>query len=257
MLLSQLAEASGVTPATIKYYRREGLLPPGRRVTATQQDYGQAHLDRLALVQMLREVAEAPIARISELTAVLDDPEQPLLSALATAQHIALGIPGPGVPAGGPAVADAPGGADVASPSAAGPVPDPAEHPSLAPLLAELGWPDVASAPRRALDELLGSFEEWGMPTDLAVLRRYAEPMAQIAREDVASLRDRDGQESVEPVHDDVQVMRSVAGTIAFDRLIRLLRALGHTSYSVLHAREVSAADRSRTRAGSAPPHGG
>src|SRR5699024_9679774 len=145
---------------------------PGRRVTATQQDYGQEHLDRLALIQVLRELADASIARIGELTALLDDPEQSLLAALGAAQHIALGIPG------SPAAAAAERA-------------DRPKHPSLAPLLAELGWPDVGSAPRRALDDLLTSFDERGMPTDLAMLRRYATPVAQIAREDIDTIRER------------------------------------------------------------------
>lgn len=236
MLLSQLAEAAGVTTATIKYYRREGLLPPGRRVTATQQDYGQEHLDRLALIQVLRELADAPIARIGELTALLDDPEQSLLAALGTAQHIALGIPGP--PASVPADPSDPTG-----PADAPERPGRAEHPSLAPLLAELGWPDVGSAPRRALDDLLTSFDEWGMPTDLAVLRRYAAPVAQIAREDVDTIREQGGGAPSSPVPADVQVMRAVAGAIAYDRMIQLLRALGHTSYGILRAREDAAGD--------------
>lgn len=222
MLLSQLAETAGVMPATIKYYRREGLLPPGRRVTATRQDYGQAHLDRLALIQVLRELVDAPIARIAELTAILDDPEQPLLQALATAQHIVLGIPGPGGGGGGAGAAGAP---------------EREEHPSLRPLLAELGWPDEGSAPRRALDELLRTFESWGMPADLALLRRYAVPVAQMAREDVEAIRELHEEDPAAPVSEDVQVMRSVAGAVAYDRLIQLLRALGHTSYSILHAR--------------------
>src|SRR5690625_7481750 len=90
MLLSELAAASGTTVASIKYYRREGLLPPGERVTATRQEYGQAHLERLQLIQVLREVADAPIARIARLAAILDDPEQPVIHALAAAQIIAL-----------------------------------------------------------------------------------------------------------------------------------------------------------------------
>lgn len=217
MLLSQLAEESGVPPATIKYYRREGLLPAGERITATRQDYGRAHLERLALIQVLREIAGAPIARIAQLTAILDDPEQPLLSALAASQHLALGIPGPGDETG-TGTSDLP------------------EHPAIAPLLAHLGWPDAQTAPRRALDELLHALENWGMPTDLELLRRYAEPVASIARADVDSIRDLGGEASGEPVSEDVQVMRAVAGAIAFDRLIQLLRALGHTSYSILRA---------------------
>ncbi|WP_299304225.1 MerR family transcriptional regulator [uncultured Brachybacterium sp.] len=221
MLLAELAEVSGVSVASIKFYRREGLLPAGARLTATRQDYGTAHLERLELIQVLREVAGAPIARIAHLTAILDDPEQPLLSALGAAQLISLGLP-----------AEEPDTAGAGLP----------EHPSIAPLLSHLGWPDVHTAPRSALDTLLRSLEGWGMPTDDEVLRRFAEPVAEIARADVASIRDLRGElpdgPDGSPVSDDVQVMRAVAGAIAFDRLIQLLRALGHTSYSILQARD-------------------
>lgn len=221
MLLAELAEVSGVSVASIKFYRREGLLPAGARLTATRQDYGPAHLERLELIQVLREVAGAPIARIAHLTAILDDPEQPLLSALGAAQLIALSLP-----------AEEPDAPDAGQP----------EHPSIAPLLSHLGWPDVHTAPRWALDALLRSLEGWGMPTDDEVLRRFAEPVAEIARADVAAIRDLPGEvpdgPGGFPVSDDVQVMRAVAGAIAFDRLIQLLRALGHTSYSILQARD-------------------
>ena len=129
-----------------------------------------------------------------------------------------------------------------------------AEHPSIAPLLSALGWPEWDTAPRRALDALLHSLESWGMPTDLELLLRYAEPIAEIARADVTSIRDQPGQladgltgeltehrtEEVEGpfVSADVQVMRAVTGAIAYDRMIQLLRALGHTSYSILRARD-------------------
>ena len=47
MLLHELSETTGISVASIKYYRREGLLPPGERMTATRQDYGRAHVERL------------------------------------------------------------------------------------------------------------------------------------------------------------------------------------------------------------------
>ena len=221
MLLHELAETTGVSAASIKYYRREGLLPPGERITATRQDYGQRHVERLELIQVLREVAGAPIARIAQLTALLDDPEVPLLEALAQSQHLALGLE------------DAPDGDGSVR----------AEHPSIAPLLAHLGWPDVDSAPRRALDELLGSLERWEMPTDSGMLLRYAEPMAHIARQDVDWMRSRSVPAGSAPADDavsaDVMVMRAVAGAIAFDRLVRILRMLGHTSCSILDSSQV------------------
>jgi hypothetical protein len=53
MRLSELSERSGVSIATIKYYLREGLLAPGRRVSATTADYDESHLRRLRLVRAL------------------------------------------------------------------------------------------------------------------------------------------------------------------------------------------------------------
>lgn len=229
MLLHELAEATGVSAASIKYYRREGLLPPGERITTTRQDYGRAHVERLELIQVLREVAGAPIARIARVTALLDDPDVPLIEVLAESRTLALGLEDP------TDEESAAGGADGAK--AAG-----GEHPSIAPLLAHLGWPDVDSAPRRALDELLHTLEEQGMPTDGETLRRYAAPMAQIARADVASIGEltdtSSGAGPAPEVSDDVQVRRAVSGALAFDRLLRLLRSLGHASYSILRAQE-------------------
>lgn len=225
MLLHELAEATGVSAASIKYYRREALMPPGERITTTRQDYGRAHVERLELIQVLREVAGAPITRIARVTALLDDPDVPLIEVLAESQTLALGLEDP---------ADGESGEDGAE--AAG-----AEHPSIAPLLAHLGWPDVDSAPRRALDRLLRSLEEWEAPTDLGMLLRYAEPMAQIARSDVDWMSTGAVPAGAEPsVSQDVAVMRAVAGAIAFDRLVRLLRLLGHASFSILDAMQVS-----------------
>ncbi|MGO2822172.1 MAG: MerR family transcriptional regulator [Brachybacterium tyrofermentans] len=209
MLLQELSAASGCSAASIKYYRREGLLPAGERLTATRQEYGPAHLERLQLIQVLREMADAPIARIRRLTQLLDDPEAPVIRALEEAQAITLGAdpegeePGSGRP----------------------------EHPSVAMLLGRLGWPDIDSVPRRALDDLLQTLEGWEMPADPDTLQRYAEPMAKIARGDVEYLQE--GAEPGSAPSDDVIVLRAVAGTIAFDRLVQVLRTLGHTSLSV------------------------
>ncbi|GAA1312049.1 MAG: MerR family transcriptional regulator [Brachybacterium tyrofermentans] len=218
MLLHELSVASGCSAASIKYYRREGLLPAGERLTATRQEYGPAHLERLQLIQVLREIADAPIARIRRLTQLLDDPEAPVIRALEEAQAIALGA--------------APGAAEAEGDEAGSARP---EHPSVATLLDRLDWPDVDSVPRRALDDLLHTLEGWEMPADPDTLQRYAVPMAAIARREVDFLRDGDGggDEDAPPPSDDVIVLRAVAGTIAFDRLVQVLRALGHTSLSV------------------------
>ncbi|UNO43801.1 MerR family transcriptional regulator [Streptomyces sp. MST-110588] len=73
MRLSELSERSGITTATIKYYLREGLLPPGRRLTATQADYGEDHLRRLRLVRALIQVGKVPVATAREVLAAVED----------------------------------------------------------------------------------------------------------------------------------------------------------------------------------------
>ncbi|MFJ1900729.1 MerR family transcriptional regulator [Streptomyces sp. NPDC088115] len=73
MRLSELSERSGVKTATIKYYLREGLLPPGGRVSATQAEYDESHLRRLRLVRALLQVGRLPVATAREVLKQADD----------------------------------------------------------------------------------------------------------------------------------------------------------------------------------------
>ncbi|MFE9441325.1 MerR family transcriptional regulator [Streptomyces sp. NPDC006602] len=73
MRLAELSARSGVSTATIKYYLREGLLHPGRRVTATQAEYDEGHLRRLRLVRALIQVGGIPVASAREVLAALQD----------------------------------------------------------------------------------------------------------------------------------------------------------------------------------------
>lgn len=73
MRISELAEQSGVTVATIKYYLREGLLPPGSKVGERRAEYGDRHLARLRLLRVLREVGDVPVADLKEIVAAVQD----------------------------------------------------------------------------------------------------------------------------------------------------------------------------------------
>jgi DNA-binding transcriptional MerR regulator len=73
MRLAELSARSGVSTATIKYYLREGLLHPGRRVTATQAEYDEGHLRRLRLVRALIQVGGIPVTSAREVLAALQD----------------------------------------------------------------------------------------------------------------------------------------------------------------------------------------
>ncbi|MFF7983769.1 MerR family transcriptional regulator [Streptomyces sp. NPDC007901] len=73
MRLARLSERSGVSAATIKYYLREGLLPPGRQVNATTAEYDEGHLRRLRLVRAMIQVGRIPVATVREVLGHVDD----------------------------------------------------------------------------------------------------------------------------------------------------------------------------------------
>ncbi|WJD96977.1 MerR family transcriptional regulator [Streptomyces antimycoticus] len=73
MRLAELSERSGVPTATIKYYLRERLLPPGERITATTSEYGEEHLRRLRLVRSLIQVGRMPVATAREVLEAAED----------------------------------------------------------------------------------------------------------------------------------------------------------------------------------------
>ncbi|MFF4660045.1 MerR family transcriptional regulator [Streptomyces sp. NPDC001381] len=73
MRLAELSERSGISTATIKYYLREGLLPPGRQINATTAEYDEEHLRRLRLVRAMIQVGRIPVATVREVLGHVDD----------------------------------------------------------------------------------------------------------------------------------------------------------------------------------------
>ncbi|MDC2958612.1 MerR family transcriptional regulator [Streptomyces gilvifuscus] len=73
MRLAELSERSGVSTATIKYYLREGLLPPGRQINATTAEYDEEHLRRLRLVRAMIQVGRIPVTTVREVLGHVDD----------------------------------------------------------------------------------------------------------------------------------------------------------------------------------------
>lgn len=87
MRISELAERSGTAPATIKFYVREGLLPPAEKTGYNQVSYGEEHVRRLHLVRALVDVGGLPIARVRAVVAAVDDPGTGLQEVMGAAQR--------------------------------------------------------------------------------------------------------------------------------------------------------------------------
>ncbi|GAB2499990.1 MerR family transcriptional regulator [Nocardiopsis aegyptia] len=86
MRISELSRVTGVPAPTIKYYVREGLLPPGERTSRNQARYGEDHVRRIKLVRALVEVGGLSIATARDVLAKVDAPEHDMLTAVGKAQ---------------------------------------------------------------------------------------------------------------------------------------------------------------------------
>ncbi len=213
MLLQALSERSGVSVASIKYYRREGLLPSGRRITATRAAYDESHLDRLRLIGALRDIAELPIATIGRITALLDSPDTPLWMVLREVQAAIL------MPAAPPVEA--------------------ARHPYVDAVLVDRGWPDVPTAALAVLNGHLTWMDRAGVAPARATVLAYAEALDRVAAVDVGAVRDA-------PSRDEATRIAAV-GMVAHRRLVECLLALAQASRALGEGGEwVSGPDGSR-----------
>ena len=77
MRMAELSAESGVPVATVKYYLREGLLPPGERTSPNQARYSAAHVQRLRLIKALTEVGGLPLASVGVVLSAIDGDETP------------------------------------------------------------------------------------------------------------------------------------------------------------------------------------
>ncbi|WP_130797649.1 MerR family transcriptional regulator [Streptomyces otsuchiensis] len=203
MRLSELSERGGVATATIKYYLREGLLPAGRRVSATQAEYGEEHLRRLRLIRALTQVGRVPVATARDVLAAIDDESD---------QFERLGA----------AVYALPHGPD---PDEADPLTERASR-CVEELVAELGWHDeCASPPHRMLVSSVAALMRLGYPCGPRELLPYGRAAAVLAETDVALVA-----ESFEPGM--TRIEAAVALTVLYEPVLLSLRRLAHTEVS-------------------------
>jgi len=86
MKIGELARAARAQVETIRYYEREGLLPPAPRSDGNYRIYGPVHVERLAFIRHCRSLdmtlgeirvllrfKDAPQAECGEVNALLDE----------------------------------------------------------------------------------------------------------------------------------------------------------------------------------------
>ncbi|MGW5867021.1 MerR family transcriptional regulator [Streptomyces sp. NPDC055239] len=202
MRIGELSRRTGVPVPTIKYYVREGLLPPGELSSPNQAHYDETHERRLRLIRALLDVGGLKVAAIAEVLGAVDDPERPL--------HKVLG-----------AAADRLG--------SAGEVDDDAEaeaaNTAVGELIARRGWQTHESNPAAAdLSRALAAMGRVGHGAFTELLDEYADAAELVARADLGYVSRR---ASVEDLVESV-----VIGTVLGEAVFNAMRRLAHVDAS-------------------------
>jgi DNA-binding transcriptional MerR regulator len=205
MKVSELSARSGRSIPTIKYYLREGLLPPGRRTAGNQAQYGEDHLHRLRLITTLVDVGHLPIATVRRVIEALDDESMPMHEVLGVA-HYALALRGEDVGRSMP-VDDAQADIDQ--------------------FLEQLRWHVKADAPAKTvLAGALSALRTLGWRVDADVFERYAALADELAAWELAQTpEDSPRSRMVEAV---------VVGTVVFEAALVALRRLAQEHHSAV-----------------------
>ena len=170
MRIAELSRVTGVPVPTIKYYLREGLLPPGEHTLPNQAQYDEHHVRRLRLARALVEIGGLSVASAREVIERMTAPGIDLLHALGKAQYATI------------------------------PHRDHPDDPALAAALSEIdaliarhGWQIGDNPARLAAAQALLTLRRLGQPDAPDLLRRYAETAQHLASAEVDLVLDANG----------------------------------------------------------------
>ncbi|MFE7835832.1 MerR family transcriptional regulator [Streptomyces sp. NPDC057474] len=216
MRISELSRSTGVPVPTIKYYVREGLLPPGELTSRNQANYDETHERRLRLIRALLDVGGLKVAAIAEVLGAVDDPARPV--------HKVLGAAADQL---GTALSD-----DDDAESAAA-------STAVAELIARRGWHAHGSDPAAGdLVRALAAMERVGHGAFRELLDDYADAAELVARADLDYV---DRRVAVDDLVESV-----VIGTVLGAAVFNAMRRIAHVDASARLFGHDRAADAER-----------
>ncbi|TCO46316.1 MerR-like DNA binding protein [Kribbella antiqua] len=211
MRIGELSRVTGVPVPTIKYYLREGLLPPGELSSPNQASYDEPHVRRLRLIRALVDLGQVPIAQVKNIVEGLDSKTLPLHEQIGRA-HYAITRP-----------------RQLSTSS---------EEPSYAAaeaqvtdLIARRGWTIHAEAPAlTTLTETIAALRSLGQDNLVGHLDAYADAVEAFAELEISAVTSPapDGAARTP----DAVAESVVIGTILGETLIASLRLLAQESLS-------------------------
>lgn len=236
MRISELADATGVPVATIKFYLREKLLPPGRLTSRTSAEYDADHVERVRLIRALTDAGGLNIASVRRIVDALDSPHQEQIDMLGIAQRTLAGETSED--------AETAASASVAERESGRFAPEQIS-PRVRALAERRGWSVLErSDPLLVrLEQAWSSCDQARVPTGEDHIDAYAEAMSLVARADIAHMP-RSTAEAMRMV---------VVGTVMSRGLLDVLRMIEQRQAAIAHARAHArppgdGADRARSR---------
>jgi DNA-binding transcriptional MerR regulator len=200
----ELSQLAGISIPTIKYYLREGLLPPGVSTAPNQAHYDEHHVERLALIRALREGGGLSISTLTRVFAAMDR-----YQAGTRPEYLSIAVGELTDPLHVPA--DEADEYDRA-------------HREVDQLVAQLSWDTDEDSPGHddLIRALVGIHRHLpGLIRGPDQLRPYADAMRSLANIEI--------NDSYEPDTDPNATLRfSVLGTVLFEPLLLALRKLAH-----------------------------
>jgi len=195
--ISELAEQTSVSVATVKYYIREGMLAAGDPTGPRRATYDDSHVQRIKLIKALTGPAGLSVSQAKAILQIIDEPTSSLNDRLAAATAV---------------LADA-AGVDMET--------DDESYPRAREIVGWLGEPYRAEPPAAALlESALHAVEAAGFqlhPNQFAV---YGEHMLAIAASEIANI----------PTDPAEAVQYAVLGTVLFEPVLTAIRRLGQQS---------------------------
>jgi DNA-binding transcriptional MerR regulator len=201
MRISELSAASRVTVPTLKFYLREGILPPGDPVARNQATYDERHVRRLRLIRALTDVGRLSLREVRDVLRAADDPRVPVHELLGIAQYSL-------------------------EPSVTAAV-DPDARAIVDAAIDALDWRVSADAPaRRSIAHAVGVLRSFGWSVEPADLVRYARAVDELAAREVSI--------SDEAVDRERLVERMVVGSVAYEAILGAFRRLAQEHHSAI-----------------------
>lgn len=198
MRIAELSRRSGVAVPTIKFYLREGMLPPGERTRPNQAQYDDSHVRRLRLVRAMVDLGGLSVAAVRDILATVDSPTDDLDELMGT---VSKGL------------TQAPEEVDEAA------------LDEVFALIDDMGWSCNREHPAaRSLAMVYTAAREIDHGQLIAAMRQYAEASELIARADLDYVENFTGIDRV--------LESVVVGTVLGDSALAALRKLAQTAES-------------------------